>query len=496
MPLPPEQAFEQASAKAANAADFQAAALLKEYFPALTFIAPQLHVPAITEQLQAELKKPEAQQDKEKIAALEQKEVEEYTSMARGLMQSGAIIQTIGGNVATVTVEEIDQKIEADEALKRKFQPFKDRFQVSSFEEGVNKLTALKAEVAESVGQAAQKNTGRVGLLRGATILNAIVGFFKWIVNLFTGGGMSLTQSIATVSANNAQSSVQNKLENLRAQRPDLAPLLQDRQIADIAGATRDGILAEVGFPNPNAPVPQRFRDIKPMTIEMAELREAVYQGVLNPGGQSLEDRIVKQYSDGVNGAKRAAGAGWNPSIPWVGSVHVPGTGAIGSTIAYFKAPGEENIRQTSHAMADVIASAVADTVSNPDYVDPTTGKKLSDPSLDKQARITIIADAVGAALVEQEGKTFSLPAHNGLKDTNPQGKTNLQVYLESIRSGLDAGYDKLEPVIAAVGRAEAQKLAATSPPERRLSPAAHRPSGDDVSPRAAGSPLAMGQQR
>jgi hypothetical protein len=66
--------------------------------------------------------------------------------------------------------------------------------------------------VADEVEEATEKNRGGISFLGGATIMNAIIGFFQWLSG---DKSLSITDTIKQVSVNSATASIENGLANV-----------------------------------------------------------------------------------------------------------------------------------------------------------------------------------------------------------------------------------------------------------------------------------------
>lgn len=109
------------------------------------------------------------------------------------------------------------------------------------------------AKIAQAVGDSVEENTGMFSFLGGATVMNAIIGLFQWIMNRFEGGFDGLKSSIAHVTTNSITKSTETRLREI-GETPE--------NIKEISEAVRIKALKEAGYPDKNAKT-ERLEDIK-----------------------------------------------------------------------------------------------------------------------------------------------------------------------------------------------------------------------------------------
>jgi|GEM_PF-6157951 len=109
------------------------------------------------------------------------------------------------------------------------------------------------ANIAKAVSEGVEENTGMFSFLGGATIMNAIIGLFQWIMSGFEGGFDGLKSSIANVTANSIAKSTETRLREL-GESPE--------NIKEVSESVRTKALKEAGYPDKKAKT-ERLEDIK-----------------------------------------------------------------------------------------------------------------------------------------------------------------------------------------------------------------------------------------
>src|SRR5262249_16709691 len=148
-----------------------------------------------------------------------------------------------------------------------------------------------------------------IGFLGGATIINALMGLFSWIMSGFKGGFGGLKENIAQVTADKMQNSVAARLEKLRETDAGMRHILTDETIASAASQTRDKALESAGLAQPSAPA-LSLKDVTPDKLTDVQLRKvnaAIQQQILYPPGersmqdQLADDMIAKKRADFIS---------------------------------------------------------------------------------------------------------------------------------------------------------------------------------------------------
>src|SRR5690606_5960225 len=101
---------------------------------------------------------------------------------------------TKGGFTRTITLDELDEK---DTRMNL---GLKTKLGVPHLDNAVPTVEQLET-TASTIGKSVESQTGSIGFLGGATVMNAIKGFFAWLKNGFAGGFDGLKHSIAMVTA-------------------------------------------------------------------------------------------------------------------------------------------------------------------------------------------------------------------------------------------------------------------------------------------------------
>ena len=369
----------------------------------------------------------------------------EYRRMARELIDKRAFtVRTTKGTDLPITLDDLDEKIS-------KAQPeMKASLGVQNLGELVPTRDQLNA-TAEAVGEGVRENTGSIGFLGGATIINAIKGFFSWMMSGFAGGFAGLKQSIAQITAESMRESVSNNLTALR-DNPDakMGKLLTDDTVKNIGTEVNNSVLREAGVAvpeNPEAAKKETLETAKQETIDsnkLAENRLKIRNGILYPKDKpSLADSMAAEMIKEKDASWKGYLGGW-----------------------VIKA--ETRLTKAAKQMAPIIADTISQRITDPTFR-TKDGKKLSE--LDKNQYATVISNEVGDALSAREA-TFDVPDAAKLSAKNDAGKTNLDIIKEKVRESLmkDGTYEQLSMASRVTDRVGEQNLAlaaAGNPVER-----------------------------
>lgn len=412
--MTPEEAKKEAYDSAIESGEGKVASLLKERWDGLSALYHEEHI-----------KKQSDLTD------------DDFNRMARELIDTRRITApTADGNNHIITLKELDQKDtdQLDSALKK-------HLGVSNLEDAVptrNQLSVTAGAVADGV----EENTGSIGFLGGATIMNAIAGLMRWIGSGFSGGFQGLTEAIAQVSAENMETSVSNKLHKLRENRQDMGNFLTDDMIADAGHRAHNATLKSAGLDVADDAPGEGASSKRPFELGergLETVKGTVKERILHPddGSAPLAEEIAEKLAKGTEDNNNSRS--WMNPLGWVGA----------------GVQSKEDAMPTGTKIADVIAESVASTVSNPNYR-TADGKKLSE--LDDHAFGAAISEEAGKALKQNEA-SLGLPV--GLNETDPKTqKTYLDGFKGQIAERLSERHDEFKPVLSMVHPPSEQTLA------------------------------------
>jgi hypothetical protein len=360
---------------------------------------------------------------------------DEYRRMARDLIDKQAFeARTTSGGSIPITLDDLDKKIGIAQP------EMKASLGVTSLTELVPTREQLSA-TADAVGEGVKENTGTIGFLGGATFMNALKGFFSWMMSGFSGGFAGLKQSIAQITAASMRESVSNNLTALRDDpNKKMGKLLTDDTIKNIGNEVNNSVLREAGVAlpeNPEAAEKETLETAKQETInsnKLAENRLKIRNKTLYPEGKpSLADTMATEMI-------KAKDASWK--------------GYLGGR--FVKA--ETRLTKAASQMAPIIADTISQRITDPNFR-TADGKKLSE--MDKNQYATIISDEVGKELSKRE-QYFDVPDAAKLSAKSDDGKTNLDLIKDKIRESLmqDGTYEQLSMASRVTDKIGEQNLA------------------------------------
>lgn len=154
-----------------------------------------------------------------------------------------------------LTIKEMDENLELlgkDPATKDKYDKIIKDLGANSFDQAIPD-EARRVKIAKAVGNAVEENTGNLPFLGGASFMNALMGFLKWI---FSPHDESIASYITKETANGIAASTEKNLAGANI------GLSQDT-IKEISTGVRTRILKEKGFPDKDAPEPETLANTK-----------------------------------------------------------------------------------------------------------------------------------------------------------------------------------------------------------------------------------------
>lgn len=160
------------------------------------------------------------------------------------------------GKYVVVSIQKMDEnlaKLANDPALKKDYEETIKDLGAKSFNEKIPDASR-RSKIAQAVSDSVEENTGTLPFLRGATVMDALMGLFQWIMSGFEGGFDGLKSNIANVTTNSISKSVEGKLHALGESKENI-------QI--ISDEVRNGALEKAGYPNKDAKKPTKLEDIK-----------------------------------------------------------------------------------------------------------------------------------------------------------------------------------------------------------------------------------------
>ncbi len=302
-------------------------------------------------------------------------------AVAASAHPKGSIVaKTKDGGKQVIDLDELDAK------LSQHMPGFKARLGGGSLRDQSMSFSEID-ETSKAVGDAVRGNTGNIGFLKGASIMNAFSGFMQWlgaIISNFISGGKekvpSLQDTITRVTADNTRQDITSNLTELSQKSPKMARLLTPERIAEIAGKAHNTILNTRGLGKPETPEVS-LRDIRPespIELKVEDLRAKVREGVNETEIQKLlEAKMTPMLKDALDKAPLFSMA------------------TVAKAIKSDEAVNKE-IADTSHTvaakLAPVIKNALVSTTTDA-YIKDAKGRALA--TLPKDEYAALVSDIV-----------------------------------------------------------------------------------------------------
>lgn len=413
MALTPEQAGKQAYNATINQGIEKVAVLLKEQLPNLTTLTGK-----------SEFTIPENSPEGDK----------EYMRMAKELIQH----RQITSNGQTITIAELDKKEEIKDVA--------GKFGAGSLEELVPTEEQLR-KMGVAVGKGVQEETGSVGFLGGATVMNALMGLLQWIFSGFEGGFQGLKDTIAGITAENMQGNVERNLNELAGQRPDMRLMLTPENIRAAGNAVNQTVTDTAAGKDTTAEAGSALRAAKPVELDTVGVRQEIKDAVMNLGKEPEVGATTSALSDAVYSQLKSAV-----------DKKVEDAGLLGRVGRFFGAgPSDGELRHSADVIADTAADSVSTTVTNPDFR-TKDGKTLAELK-DNKELARAVAEQVGADIRANEDK-FGLP--KGTKISDEQLKQMTDQITEKLGALGDEKLDQMRSVSARASKEALDKATAS----------------------------------
>lgn len=414
--MTPEEAKTKARDSAIAAGEEQVATFLKSQFQNLGMLYKELDVPDLTKATPEELKKID----------------DDFRRMARELIDEkkrAFTAKTKDGGTITISLDDLNEK-DSKEQLG-----LKESLRVDNLQQAVPTRTQLEA-TANAVGDGVAENTGTIGFLGGATVMNTLSGFFQWLVGLFTGETSfsmdSLKKTIAGVTATRMEESVANNLAELRQKDAGMGAFLSDDAIASAARNVGDTVREQTGITTPGESKPGGLAATSYATVGDNERRKislGIEKAIKNPDGKPpLAEFIAEKWA----GATKA-----NQDSRWV--INPFKWFSVGVVT-------KEEAMPLGKKAADIIAKTVADKVTDPNYR-TADGKKLA--TLNKDEMANALTNEIGTAILEKE-KELGLSITLADKD-EISGKTYIELVKDMIRPEIAPHHERLVAIAKTV---------------------------------------------
>lgn len=157
-----------------------------------------------------------------------------------------------------LNISELDKRLELlakDEATRAQYDKAIKALGADSFDKAIPDETR-RVKIAKAVGDAVEENTGSLPFLGGASFMNAVIGFFKWLLSGVDGWIDGLKASVTRETANGIAASTEKNLAGA-----DIG-LSQDT-IKEISTGIRTRVLKEKGVADKDAPEPETLANTK-----------------------------------------------------------------------------------------------------------------------------------------------------------------------------------------------------------------------------------------
>lgn len=366
MAVTPKEAYQQAYNASVASGEEQVAVFLKQQYQNLTLFYPSLAIP---------------------------EDDSEYRRMAGGLIDNRQFnAKTRDGQSIVISIDDLDSKDAQHNAGIR------ESLGVASLSQAIPTREQLHV-TADAIGDGVESQTGTIGFLGGATIMNALNGLMQWIFSGFKGGFAGLKSTIAEITASEMRNTVGDNLIELRNKRPDMHTILTDQNIIAITDEVRDNVREQAGLAPPREQAGDRLAETTFVTLDdnqVAKIQRTIRSQVLHPdSGEPLQTTIANKINEVVNGA-----------TPWRW-----GTNVIGVT------PGYDKVNEMSGPIAYHIADTISTIVTNPNFRD-AQGRRLSDLE-NPQEFAAAVAQGVTDSLIANKDH-FDLPPELAAKLTDP----------------------------------------------------------------------------